>query len=179
MQVILPYAPVSRIQIHSLQAKKIQIFSESSSFSSFCAVFWYAIPFPAVVQVLREYRSSSASTITQEQPIQRVLKAHRADNETKTFVRFQVLCGTELSSFQAACGSSPSSRHPYWRTIWPFWPNVYKCYLLYASRTYVNDTNAFGSTNLSINRWQSHLRINCKDGDRCYDFAREHSKAEP
>jgi hypothetical protein len=94
-------------------------------------------------------------------------------------VRFQVLCGTELSSFQAACGSSPSSRHPYWRTIWPFWPNVYKCYLLYASRTYVNDTNAFGSTNLSISRWQSHLRINCKDGDRCYDFAHEDSKAAP
>ena len=31
----------------------------------------------------------------------------------------------------------------------------------------------FGSTNLSINRWPSHLRVNCKDGDRCYDFARE------
>jgi hypothetical protein len=69
--------------------------------------------------------------------------------------------------------------HPYWRTIWPFWPNVYLCYCISASITYVNDTNAFGSTNLSINRWPSHLRSNCKDGDRCYDFAREGSKAVP
>jgi hypothetical protein len=83
----------------------------SSSF--FFVVLWCAIRCPKAALVLQGYRSFSVSTIGREQPIQQVWKDHHAGNETSTSVKFQVAYGTELSSCQAACESSPSSSHSY------------------------------------------------------------------
>ena len=81
--------------------------------SLFFVVLWCVIRCPEAAPVLQGYHSSSVSTINREPPIQQVWEDHRADSETSTSVKFQVVYGTELSSFRAVCESSPSSSHSF------------------------------------------------------------------